>query len=141
MSDVQLSDVSTLEDYPNSVSLESGSTSEFWEEIGPGESRALTYTIKLGESGVYSLMPAEVSYTHSENRYTESSGTVEVRVARMDPVSFMLYSTAELWSTSAELLDFPTGGKGSVILMGSTLLIFAVLFLFEYRSHRKPALV
>jgi hypothetical protein len=141
MSDVQLSDGSTLEGYPNSASLESGSTSESWAEISPGESRSLTYTIKLGEAGVYSLMPAEVVYTHSDNRYTESSSRVEVRVARKDPVSFTVYSVVELWATAADLLDVPTGGKGSTILTGSTLLIFAVIFFFEYRSHRKLALV
>ncbi|MDH5791428.1 MAG: hypothetical protein OEZ44_04525, partial [Candidatus Bathyarchaeota archaeon] len=137
MGDVRLGDDSTVTGYPFSVELVSGSTSEYWGEIGPGDSRALTYTIQLGEAGVYCLDTARVVYIHSGGEYSESSGRLEVRVARSDPASFAISSLATTWKTFASLLDVLTGGKGSTIIMGLTLLVLAMLAILEYRNFRK----
>ncbi len=137
MTSVSLDDGSTITGYPSSTRLVSGSTSEYWGEIGPGASRTLTYTIQLGDAGVYSLIPARVVYTHSGEEYSESSGRLEVTVARPGPVAFTMSSLATSWKRFASLLDIPTDGKGSTILMGSTLSVLAVLAVLEYRNFRK----
>ena len=137
MGDARLGDDSTIIGYPFSADLVSGSTSEYLGDIGPGDSRTLTYTIQLGEAGVYILDTARVVYTHSGEEYSESSGKLEVRVTRPDPASFTISSLATSWKTFASLLDIPTGGKGSTIMMGFILLILAVLGILEYRNFRK----
>jgi len=137
MGDVRLADDSTITGYPFSAEIVSGYASDYWSEIGPGDSRTLTYTIQLGEAGVYCLDTAKVFYTHSGEEYSESSGKLEVRVTRPDPASFTVSSLATSWKTFASLLDIPTGGKGSIIMMGLILLVLAVLSILEYRNFRK----
>lgn len=137
MGDVRLSDDFTITGYPFSAELVSGSTSDYWGEIGPGDSKTLTYTIQLGEAGVYSLDHARVVYTYLGEEYSESSGRLEVRVARPNSASFTMLSLSASWKMFASLLDIPTGGKGSMIMTGSTLLVLAVLAILEYRNFRK----
>lgn len=137
MMGVSLDDRSTIAGYPFSARLVSGSTSESWGEIGPGASRTLTYTIQLEEAGVYCLKPVRVVYAHSGEEYSESSDRLEVRVARPDPASFTVSSMSTSWKTLASLIDIPTSGNGAMFLMGSTLLILAILAVLEYRNYRK----
>jgi len=141
MGDVRLGDSSTVTGYPFSAELVSGSTSEYWGDIGPGDSRTLTYTVQLGEAGVYCLDTARVIYTHSGEEYSESSSRLEVKVTRPDPASFTISSLATFWKTFASLLDIPTGGKGSMIMIGTILLVLAVLAILEYRNFRKWIIV
>ncbi len=137
MGDVKLGDDSTITRYPFSAELVSGSTSEYWGEISPGDSKTLAYTIKLKEAGVYCLDVARVAYTHSDKEFFESSDRLEVRVVRPNPASFTMSSLDTSWKTLSSLLDIPTGGKGSLIIVGSALLILAVLGFLEYRNYRK----
>jgi len=141
MGDVRLGDDSTIIGYPFSTELVSGTTSEYLGDIGPGDSRTLTYTIQLGEAGVYCLDTARVVYTHSGEEYSESSSRLEVKVTRPDPASFTISSLATFWKTFASLLDIPTSGKGSTIMMGIMLLVLAVLAILEYRNFRKWIIV
>jgi hypothetical protein len=41
------------------------------------------------------------------------------------------------WGSSAGLLDFATGGQGSMILMAISLLVFILLAFLEYRNLMK----
>ena len=137
MMDVSLDDGSTIAKYPTSARLVSGSTSGSWGSIGPGETRSISYTVRLGLGGVYSLAPALASYTHGEESYAESSDWLEVRVRQPNPLSIAIMSIRASWKAAADVLDLLTGGNGSTILLGSTLLCVAIIAVLEYRNLRK----
>jgi len=137
MLNVGLDDGSTISGYPLSARLVSGSTSASLGSIGPGESKTLTYSVRLGEGGVYTLPPAEAGYTCSGGHFREPSNGAEARVARPSPLSMGLEIAAMSWTGGARLLDMLTGGNGHSVMAAATLLILATLAFMEYRNLRK----
>jgi len=135
MEDVVLDDGNTVLGYP-AISI-SGSTRETWNALLPGESRTLTYTLRLGPGGVYTLRPATVQYLYAGETFSASSEAAEVRVPQPSAPAFVAGSVAASWEASAEALDTFTGGNGSTILLASTLASLALLAFVEYRGFKK----
>ncbi|KON30307.1 hypothetical protein AC482_04245 [miscellaneous Crenarchaeota group-15 archaeon DG-45] len=137
MMEVALDDGDALLGYPTSTSVASGSTGAAWAVIHPGESKSLTYTVKLGSSGVYTLRPAAVRYVHGGKAFSQDSNPAEVRVSRPSALPFVAEAVASTWSSTSRALDGFTGGNGSSILMASTAAWAAALAFMEYRGFRK----
>lgn len=137
MTDVYLVDPLSLQGYGSSSRISSGVTSEHWASIGPGDSRAVTYTLRLTSGGVYSLSPATVEYMHDGVSYDVSSNSLDVKVAQPNPVSLLIMALRTSGSSLTEILNLVTGGRGSMLLMVSTLLILGLLAFVEYRNFTK----
>jgi hypothetical protein len=137
MKDVNLNDASTLSGYSLSARLTSGTTSEHWGEIGPGESRSISYTMELSQGGVYSLSPAYITYTSEEKSFSESSDWLQVSVAQPSALALGMGSIFKMGGTLTELLDMATGGNGSTLLMASTAVIVLILAVLEFRNFRR----
>jgi len=137
MEDVTLDDSSALQGYSLSTRLVSGTTSEHWSEIGPGQSRSMSYTVELGQGGVYSLYPANVAYTHEEVGFSEASDWAEVSVAQPSAFAMGIGSIFNTGETLAEILDMATGGNGGIVLMGATAIVVLILAVLEFLNFRK----
>jgi len=137
MEDVTLDDSSALQGYSLSTRLVSGTTSEHWSEIGPGQSRSMSYTVELGQGGVYSLYPANVAYTHEEVGFSETSDWAEVSVAQPSALAMGIGSIFNTGETLAEILDMATGGNGGTVLMGATAIVVLILAALEFLNFRK----
>jgi hypothetical protein len=137
MKDVSLDDTSALQGYSLSTRLVSGSTSEHWNEIGPGQSRSMSYTVELGLGGAYSLSPANVTYTHEELGFSYSSEWAEVSVAQPSALAMGIGSIFNTGETLAKILDMATGGNGGTILMGATAIVILILAVLEFLNFKK----
>jgi hypothetical protein len=137
MEDVVVEDGSTTSGYPISVEVVGGSTEMSWSRIPPGESRTMSYTLRLGEAGVYSLGSAQLGYTHSEGTFTGASGRLEVTVSRPNPGAFALSSVASWWTSAADALSMATRGSGYQILAVATLLVLGALLYLEIMNARR----
>jgi hypothetical protein len=137
MKDVSLDDTSSLQGYSLSTRLVSGSTSEHWSEIGPGQSRSMSYTVELGQGGAYSLSPANVTYTHEELGFSDSSDWAEVSVSQPSALTMGIGSILNTGETLAEILDMATGGNGGTILMGATAIVVLILAVLEFLNFKK----
>lgn len=136
MEDVVLDDGDAVLGYPASEVV-SGSTRETWSILQPGDSRTLTYTLRLGAGGVYTLRPAEVQYVYEGETFSASSDPAEARVSHPSAPVFFAESIAASWTASAKALDTFTNGNGSMILMASTLVSLALLAFVEIRNFRR----
>jgi len=137
MEEVVLDDSASIQGYQMSVAIISGSTTGTWSVLRPGESRTLTYTLRLGSGGVYTLRPASVQYLHEGRTFSASSDSVEIRVPRPSAAAFVAGSVAASWAATAEALDVVTGGNGSTVLTASTLASLALLAFAEIRNFKK----
>jgi len=138
MENVVVEDGSTTSGYPISVEVVSGSTETSWSRIPPGESRTMTYTLRLGEAGVYSLSSAQLDYSHSEGTFTTgASGRLEVTVSRPNPGAFALSSVASWWTGAVDALNMATRGSGYQILTAVTLLVLGALLYLEIMNARR----
>jgi hypothetical protein len=137
MEEVVVEDGSAASGYPMSVEVVGGSTEMTWSRVPPGESRTMTYTLRLGEAGVYSLGLAQLGYTHSEGTFTGASGRLKVTVSRPNPGSFALSSVASWWTSAAEVLNVATRGSGYQILTAVTLLVLGTLLFLEVVNVRR----
>ncbi|MFB0543458.1 MAG: hypothetical protein ACETVR_01625, partial [Candidatus Bathyarchaeia archaeon] len=128
--DVFLDDSSTIIRYPTSATLKSGNLTAHWDKIEPGETKVLTYTLKLDSSGVYTLMPARVSYDYFNTTFSATSSTAFVTVKSPSAVGALAQTIGSVWGLASEVL----GGSGPLILSAAVAaLIIAIAFL-EYRN-------
>ncbi|MEE8355366.1 MAG: hypothetical protein V3S09_06020, partial [Candidatus Bathyarchaeia archaeon] len=88
MRDVTVDDSATIERYQYSSRLIGGSTSGQWSVISPGESRSISYSVEIGEGGIYSFAPAQISYLHETEEFSDASQAHETRVKRPSALSF-----------------------------------------------------
>jgi hypothetical protein len=137
MENVVMEDGSTTSGYPIGVEVVSGSTEMSWSRIPPGESRIMTYTLRLGEAGVYNLGSAQLGYTHSEGTFTGASGRLEVTVSRPNPGAFALSSVASWWTSAADALNMVTRRSGYQILTAATLLVLGTLLYLEIMNAKR----
>ena len=137
MTDVSVDDATAIAGYSLGARLTSGTTSEQWSEISPGQSRSISYTLELGQSGVYSLSPANITYTHEEKKFSEASDWLEVSVASPSAIAMSIGSILNMGETLAEVLDMVTGGNGGAILTASTAVVVLILAVLEFRNFRK----
>ncbi len=137
MEEVAVDDGETVLGYQMSAEIVSGSTKETWWVLEPGESRTLTYTVRLGSGGVYTLRPATVHYLYEDEAFDETSSPAEARVSHPSAPAFVTESVKGLWTASAEVLNLLTNGNGSTIVMASTLGWVALLAFMEVRGFKK----
>jgi hypothetical protein len=137
MTDVSVDDATAISRYSLGARLTSGTTSGQWSKISPGQSRTISYTLELGQSGVYSLSPANITYTHEEKKFSEASDWLEVPVARPSAIAMGIGSILHMGETLAEVLDMVAGGNGGAILTASTVVVVLILAVLEFRNFRK----
>jgi len=137
MSAVELNDEESLRGYSPSARIVSGITSGYWSSILPGASESISYTIELGDLGVYTLQKAHLNYQHGDNEYSKQSNSIEVTVTRPNAISFTLASYSSWWGDAGRLLDIPTGGSGSTTLLGIGAIIVGILAFLEVMNIRK----
>lgn len=137
MTDITVDDTLSLSDYTLTTRLVSGTTTTNWSKIEPGQSRSLSYTFELGQSGIYSLSPTNVEYNHGDISFFESSDWLEISVSRPSAVSLGINSIFKTGETVVDILNVTTGGNGNTILMGSTVMILLTLAILEFKNFRK----
>jgi hypothetical protein len=136
MTEVFLTDHSAASGYVFGTWVVSGSTSDSWEIIGPGQSRSLSYDLHLGPSGTYTLSPVGVVYEHGGMAFTASSGWSVVSVSHPNSVSLLLMSLGSSLEAATSALDMITNGSGTTILGGSALLLLALWIFLQYRAFK-----
>ena len=137
MMNVELDDGGTISSYSLSSRLTSGSTSGYWPRIDPGQSETISYTIELENNGVYSLSPAQMSYSHEDISFRKSSDKAEVRVALTQGTGIVFQTLGVFWGVLETALDQVTGGSGSMVLTGVVLVLGGLLAFLEFRGFRK----
>lgn len=137
MMNVELDDGGTISSYSLSSRLTSGSTSGYWPRIDPGQSETISYTIELENNGVYSLSPAQMSYSHEDISFRKSSDKAEVRVALTQGTGIVFQTLGVFWGVLETALDQVTGGSGSMVLTGAVLVLGGLLAFLEFRGFRK----
>ena len=136
MREVILDDSETIARYPKSM-LVGGSTSGQWSEIGPGESRSISYSVEIGDGGVYSLAPAQIEYLHEAEEFTDASQGLETKVTRPSALGLGLGALTSTGEAASKLLDNVAGGKGSTLGLGAVSVVVLVLAFFEFMNLRK----
>jgi hypothetical protein len=137
MRDVTLDDSATIALYPSSSRLVGGSTSGQWSEIGSGESRSISYSIEIGDGGVYSLAPAQIEYLHEAVEFSDASRGLETRVTRPSALSLGVGSLISTGEAASNLLDEVVGGSGSTLGLGAVSVVVLVFALLEFMNLRK----
>ncbi len=137
MRDVALDDSATIALYPSSSRLVGGSTSGQWSEIGSGESRSISYSIEIGDGGVYSLAPAQIEYLHEAVEFSDASRGLETRVTRPSALSLGVGSLISTGEAASNLLDEVVGGSGSTLGLGAVSVVVLVFALLEFMNLRK----
>jgi len=137
MRDVTLDDTETIARYEASSLLVGGSTSGQWSEIGPGESRSISYSVEIGDSGVYSLAPAQIEYNHDDVEFSDASPGIETRVNRPSVLSLGVSSLVSTGETISRLLDYMDEGGGTTLAMGAVAVVVLVFAFFELMNLRK----
>jgi hypothetical protein len=136
MTDVRVDDRATIASYTTSAELLSGSTTGSWDVIPAGESRTITYTVRLGNPGVYTLQPAALSYISEGTRFSDTSNRVETVASRPFPILMPFELAALTWKTGSQLLDMVTG-RGMMIMSVITVAFIAYVAWDGFRSYRR----
>jgi len=137
MRDVALDDSATIALYPSSSRLVGGSISGQWSEIGSGESRSISYSIEIGDGGVYSLAPAQIEYLHEAVEFSDASRGLETRVKRPSALGLGVGSLISTGEAASNLLDEVVGGSGSTLGLGAVSVVVLVFALLEFMNLRK----
>jgi len=137
MTDVLVDDGMTISGYPTSASVVSGSTSMTVGSVVPGESKSLTYGIRLGEAGAYTLKPASLTYSYAGKVFEDNSNQPEARVERPNALFLAFGIAVNTWSLAADGLSALMGGGGRIVIIGLTLLILGYVAFNWFKSFRK----
>ena len=137
MTNALVDDSRTIWSYSTSASIVSGSTSSTFASIAPGESRTLTYSVRLGEAGVYSLRSASLTYSYAGEVFEDTSNEPETRVERPNPLSLGIGVVVNTWSLAADGLTLLMGSTGRMVMIGLTLLILGYVAFNWFRSVRR----
>jgi hypothetical protein len=137
MANVLIDDSRTLTGYSVSASIASGSTSTTFSSIAPGETRTLTYNVRLGEAGAYTLRSASLSYSYAGEVFEDTSNEPEAMVERPNPLIMSVGVVVNTWSLAADGLTLLLGEAGRMIMIGLTLIILAYVAFNWFRSIRR----
>ncbi len=137
MMDVALDDSSTIARYASSAQLVRGSTSGMWSEISPGESKSISYSVEIGDGGVYSLAPAQIEYLHEAVEFSDASRGLETRVKRPSALGFGMGSLGSTGRAALNLLGEVVGGGGSTLGLGVVSVVVLVFAVLEFMNLRK----
>lgn len=133
ISEVVVNDSQSMRTYP-SAKLSTGTSTVNLGTLSPKETKSMTYTIQIKNSGQYTLSPVKTSFTYESYSYTEKSLKDIVRTN--PPSSIQLAGLT--WSSFGELLNRATNGSGSVVQMG-IIGIFVILIGFSaFKNVIKP---
>jgi hypothetical protein len=136
MTNVTISDDGSLAGYTTGVGFVSGDTSATWGTILPGESRTITYTVRIDNPGVYTFEPARISYSEDGTQFSDSSNIVETVASRPFFLLVPFELVALTWQTGSQLLDLATG-RG-VIMMSVVTLAVVLFFAWEgVKSYKR----
>jgi len=78
VTNVEVNDEDALNVYSSTLTVISGSPKASWGLLSGNESKVMTYSVKLGANGKYTLKPAEVSYNDQYGHYTRQSETTVI---------------------------------------------------------------
>jgi hypothetical protein len=137
MRDVTIDDSETIARYQYSSRLVGGSTSGQWSRIGPGESKSISYSVEIGDSGVYSLTPAQIEYNNEDVEFSDASRGLETRVKRPSTLSLGVGSLVSTGEAASRLLDNVVGGSGGTLATGAIAVVALVLAFLEFLNLRK----
>jgi hypothetical protein len=137
MRDVALDDSATIARYAPSAQLVGGSTSGIWSEISPGESRSISYSVEIGDGGVYSLAPAQIEYLHDAVEFSDASRGLETRVKRPSALGFGMGSLVSTGRAASSLLGEVIGGGGTTLGLGVVSVVVLVFAFLEFMNLRK----
>ena len=137
MRNVALDDSATIARYASSSRLVGGSTSGMWSEISPGESKSISYSVEIGDGGVYSLAPAQIEYLHEAVEFTDASRVLETRVTRPSALGLGVGSLVSTGEAASRLLDSVVGDRGSTLGLGAVSVVVLVFALLEFMNLRK----
>jgi hypothetical protein len=136
MTSVTLDDSDSLLGYTEGVDLVSGDTTGTWDVIPPGESRTITYTVRIDNPGVYTLEPAGLSYTGGGVEFSDTSNRIETVASRPFFLFVPFELTALTWMMGSQLLDMVTG-RGVIIMSVITLGFVALIVWDGFRSYKR----
>jgi hypothetical protein len=137
MRDVTLDDSATIARYAFSSQLVGGSSSGQWSEIGPGESRSISYSIEISGGGIYTLAPAQIEYIHEDVEFTDASRGLQTKVTRSSALGLGVNSLTSTVEAASKLLDEVAGSGGSTFGMGAIAVVVLVFAFFEFMNLRK----
>jgi len=135
ITDVTIDDSSSLNNYDD-ADLVSGSPKSTLGAINPGETRTITYTIRVDQPGVYTFDSATVTYAGGGETYRDTTNTVETPPKRPFPLLIPFELLALTWTTGSQLLDMATG-RG-VLIMSVVTLAVVLFFVWEgVKSYKR----
>lgn len=137
MRDVTLDDSATIARYPYSSRLVGGPTSGQWNEIDPGESRSISYSVEIGDGGIYSFAAAQISYLHEAEEFSDASRGLETKVKRPSALGFGVGSLASTGKAASDLLGEVVGDGGSTLGLGAVSVVVLVFAFLEFMNLRK----
>ncbi len=135
MTDVIIDDSGSLSGYTTGIELVSGTPIGTWEVIPPGETRTITYSVRIDNPGVYTLQPANLSYTGGGVEFSDVSNRVEAVVSRPLFIFTPFELVALTWVTGSQILDMATG-RGTIIMAAITLALVALVMWDGLKSYR-----
>ena len=136
-SNVVLNDTNTLFFYKTGKI--DGSLQHSWNSI-PGKSSVThSYTISLPREGIYTLMPAVVTYTWNSDSFTALSGMSYAKISPPDPLTVSVEGVGYAYGYATQLVEFIPGFQGSGSLLVTLIIVafLAIIALTEYRGYRK----
>ncbi|RJS89779.1 DUF11 domain-containing protein [Candidatus Bathyarchaeota archaeon] len=131
--DVFLNDSASIAYYTSSATVTGGNQTAHWDRIEPGETRNITYTVRLESSGVYTLMPAEVGYSYLNATFSATSSTATAVVRSPSAVGALGQTLAVGWSLASEAL----GDISSLVLSSAIAAVVLVISFLEYRNFKR----
>jgi hypothetical protein len=125
---LRITDGGLLSAYSQSVEVD-GETEIMQTVLGPGQSTSVTYTVRPGNPGEYTLRPAKATYSFGDQSYFSLSGRSYLSTGPPN----MLTVAKTLRRDTVMALDLLTGGGGRAathaLLAGAGLLILLNLAL------------
>ncbi|MCK5671218.1 DUF11 domain-containing protein, partial [Candidatus Bathyarchaeota archaeon] len=117
--------------------LESGTNVASWGRINPGESVSITYTTTISKPGVYTEIPALMTWDGEVIQSVAASNILETRSKNPNAFSML----ANTYGVIKEIGDLVLDGKGNMldtVLIGFILLIAIIDVLRYFMGRSKP---
>ncbi len=117
--------------------LESGTNVASWGRINPGESVSITYTTAISKPGVYTELPALMTWDGEVIQSVAASNILETRSKAPDAFSML----ANTYGAIKEIGDLVLDGKGNMldtVLIGFMVLIAIIDVLRYVMGRSKP---
>jgi hypothetical protein len=137
MTNVTIDDTSAISKYALGTTIATGQNKTFWAVIAPGETKLFSYTLSQTNPGIYTYLPAKLSYQTGDMKFSEDSNTAEYYSPHSFPLFIPFEVTALVWGTSATLIDYIIPKNGSTIMMVITFALLALIAFEGFRSYQR----